>query len=153
VILGHYASKIGLGFYVSGGNNYFIVRVGDVAQAKPIFNVGNAFINDAWNHIAVTYDSSENSTFWLNGSQITTTGANNYWTWASDEMNIGRRPTGTYLKGSIDEVRIYKSVISASQAREDYLAGLNKLLADSQITQQDYQQRLADLNSIYATKE
>ena len=53
----------------------------------------------------------------------------------------------------IDDIRIYNVSLTASAVREQYAAGLDKLLASGQITNQDYQQRLADLDSTYATKE
>ena len=61
--------------------------------------------------------------------------------------------SGWYLDGFVDEVRVYNAALTASAVREDYLAGVEKLLADNQITQQEYEKRIADLNSTYAVKE
>jgi len=127
IILGHYASGIGLGIYASPAENHFIVRVGNVDNTKLTFNVHDVWIDDVWNHIVVTYDESADSTFWLNGVQVTSTGPNNYWAWDVDEMLIGKRSTGTYFNGSIDEVRIYDTALTAEQIREHYKAGLDKL--------------------------
>jgi hypothetical protein len=55
--------------------------------------------------------------------------------------------------GFIDEVRVCNAVWTASIIRNQYLAGLNQLLANNQITQQEYQQRLADLDSTCAARE
>jgi len=62
-------------------------------------------------------------------------------------------PTVQRFNGYIDEVRLYNAVLSASRIREDYLAGLDKLLAGGQITQKEYQENLSKLNSTYATSE
>jgi hypothetical protein len=43
--------------------------------------------------------------------------------------------------------------LTASAVRDQYLVGLDKFLINGQITEQDYQQRLADLSSTYAVKE
>lgn len=119
IIFGHLASKIGLGFYSTPGDNSFIVRVGSSAS-KPIFVCGSAWVNDVWNHIVVTYNGNASSTFWLNGVQITNTGASNSWAWSVDEATIGRRSTGTYFKGLIDNVRIYNRELSAAEIRYLY---------------------------------
>jgi prepilin-type N-terminal cleavage/methylation domain-containing protein len=59
---------------------------------------------------------------------------------------------GSYLlNGSMDEVRIYSAALTASAIRDQYVAGLDKLLAKGQITNEDYQQRIASLNLTYAT--
>jgi prepilin-type N-terminal cleavage/methylation domain-containing protein len=63
------------------------------------------------------------------------------------------RGGSNYFKGSIDETRIYSAALTVSDIREDYLAGLDKLLANGQITKQDYQQRLAKLNSTYVANK
>jgi len=69
-------------------------------------------------------------------------------------FKIGQRGDNTgYFNGLIDEVRIYNGALTSSAIRDQYLAGLDELLASGQITDQDYQQRLADLNSTYAIKE
>ena len=70
----------------------------------------------------------------------------------SNPLYFGRWST-YYFKGMIDEARVYSAAMTASAIREDYLAGLDRILADGQITQQDYQKRLADLNSTYAVNE
>ena len=71
-----------------------------------------------------------------------------------DTFEIGSRflSTGrdTYYGGVIDEFRIYNAAIPISQIRENYLAGLNKLLANNGITQTEYNQRIADLNKSVA---
>jgi prepilin-type N-terminal cleavage/methylation domain-containing protein len=55
-----------------------------------------------------------------------------------------------FFNGTIDEVHIYNEALTASAIREQYLAGLDKFLADNQITKQDYRQRSAELNLTYA---
>jgi hypothetical protein len=64
---------------------------------------------------------------------------------------IGEFASG--FNGSIDEARIYNSVLTASDVREQYLAGLDKLLAKGQITDRDYQEKILNLNSTYAVNE
>lgn len=56
---------------------------------------------------------------------------------------------GTYqgtnynFNGLIDEVRIYATSLTSAQIQSQYYAGLEKLLARSQISRAEYQNRLA----------
>jgi hypothetical protein len=54
---------------------------------------------------------------------------------------------GQILAGSIDEVRIYNSAISTAQIRQNYLAGLNSLVAKNQITKKEYNQKMSTLEN------
>ena len=58
--------------------------------------------------------------------------------------------TASYFQGYIDDVRVYGAAISAMQIRENYLAGLNKLLANNGITEAEYNQRMVELNQSVA---
>jgi prepilin-type N-terminal cleavage/methylation domain-containing protein len=58
-----------------------------------------------------------------------------------------------YFNGSIDEVRIYNKNMTAYQIREEYASKLVELLAQGKIAEEEYRQRIADLNSTYATNK
>ncbi|MFA5013087.1 MAG: LamG-like jellyroll fold domain-containing protein [Candidatus Paceibacterota bacterium] len=66
-------------------------------------------------------------------------------------LTIGGRMSGGlpvgYFTGSIDEARLFNAVIPTSQIQQMYFAGLNKLFANNQITQLEYNQRLANLTT------
>ena len=51
-----------------------------------------------------------------------------------------------YWNGKIDEVSIYSNVMTLSEIRGNYVAGLNKMLAKGLITEEDYEERLVALN-------
>jgi len=70
----------------------------------------------------------------------------------SGNLNFGRW-SSLYFKGYIDEARIYNAALTASAVHDRYLSGLDNLLASSQITEQEYQEKLSDLNLNYATNE
>jgi len=68
----------------------------------------------------------------------------------TETLKIGGSDFGSIfygVNGSIDEVRVYNAALTASAVREDYIAGLDQLLAKGAIAKQDYQQRLSELNS------
>jgi prepilin-type N-terminal cleavage/methylation domain-containing protein len=48
----------------------------------------------------------------------------------------------SYFNGFIDDVRIYNTAIPTSQIKEQYYAGLNKLLTNGEITEEEYSQRI-----------
>jgi len=52
---------------------------------------------------------------------------------------------GIFTNGSIDDVRIYKAALSTSQIKQEYIAGLNSLLANNSISKEEYDQRLNNL--------
>jgi prepilin-type N-terminal cleavage/methylation domain-containing protein len=51
----------------------------------------------------------------------------------------------TYFNGFIDEARIYNTVISASQIKEQYYVGLNSLLINGGISKDEYAKRMVGL--------
>jgi hypothetical protein len=46
-------------------------------------------------------------------------------------------------KGYLDDIRIYNTVLSSSQIKRNYIAGLNKLLASEKISKIDYNKRIS----------
>jgi prepilin-type N-terminal cleavage/methylation domain-containing protein len=107
-----------------------------------------------WYHVVLVWDQTTNNMKgYLDGANKFNK-ANTYWATTMPAVAIGNGySSARFWKGFIDEVRIYNAVMTASAVREQYVAGLDKLLASNQITEQDYQQRLADLNLTYAVKE
>ena len=59
-------------------------------------------------------------------------------------MRIGNLTT-YWLNGRLDNIRIYDSAIPISQIREQYYSGLEKLLANGGITEEEYLDRTKDL--------
>jgi prepilin-type N-terminal cleavage/methylation domain-containing protein len=117
---------------------------------------------DQWRHIVGILDfPNDKIKIYLDGVETaneTVSFANAIYTRGApaEEDRIGNNPgmaADSYFNGLIDEVRVYNSALPSSAIREQYVAGLDKLLAGGQITDQDYQKRTADLNSIYATSE
>jgi len=60
-------------------------------------------------------------------------------------MNATTPSSATYLKGRIDEVRLYNAVLSSAQIKQQYVAGLNSLLAKGSISKEEYEQGLNNL--------
>jgi prepilin-type N-terminal cleavage/methylation domain-containing protein len=102
-------------------------------------------IDGNWHHVAFSIPGSgqndiNNSKMYIDGLKIgngTTTAA-------------GVQAAKTLLRisdpysGLIDDVRIYNAEIPMSQIKEQYYSGLNKLLANGVITEEEYLSRLND---------
>lgn len=145
---------------IPGGNQYFSLALngGKITvyynngvqrelNAPDVVSVGR------WYHVVGMYDGA-NVKLYIDGVQINST-ASSLAAIASGPVHIGvySDEVNGWWDSSIDEVRIYSAALPASAIREDYLAGVEKLLNKRQITEQDYKQRLAGFNSIYAIEE
>jgi prepilin-type N-terminal cleavage/methylation domain-containing protein len=118
-------------------------------------NIRTQLTTGQWQHLVVQKEGTAIRHF-LNGTK-SAEGAvlGNISYTAGVKLMIGRWASGggRYFNGLIDEVRLYNAALPASRIREDYLAGLDKLLANGQITDQYYRQEMSKLNSTYATSE
>jgi prepilin-type N-terminal cleavage/methylation domain-containing protein len=105
---------------------------------------------NAWHHLAYIVDSTT-ETLYIDG--ILYSVPTSYTLNQSGVFYIGTSiPSSQVFNGFIDEVRIYNAALTASAIRYQYVAGIDKLLANNQITKEDYRQRLEELNSDYAIK-
>jgi hypothetical protein len=90
------------------------------------FNTGNSFIDvqdpnpieaNKWYHVAVTYDAATTTlTLYKNGVQVASnaTVPNQ----VESELHIGSYQTQAFMKGFIDEVRIWSVALSQSEIRD-----------------------------------
>lgn len=99
-----------------------------------------------WHHIAGTYDGASLKLYYDSALRQTTAQS------GTIDLGGGIARIGGYIgggdyraKGLIDNVRVYKSPISASKIELHYCEGLKRLLAKNQITHEDYQEMLAKL--------
>jgi len=77
-----------------------------------------------WVHVAVTWDySKKNATIYINGSaaELSFNGLADYWIEANTgDWLFGRKSTGRYFNGSIDEIKIYNKALSLSEVKQIY---------------------------------
>ncbi|MFA7157637.1 MAG: LamG-like jellyroll fold domain-containing protein [Bacilli bacterium] len=65
---------------------------------------------------------------------------------ASFEIGRGGDGSGTrYMKGLIDEVKVYNNYLSQAQIKQNYIAGLDFLLSNGNISKKDHNQRINEL--------
>jgi len=63
------------------------------------------------------------------------------WT-GNTKIGLYSYTTLAYFSGLIDDVRIYDAALSSSQIKQNYIAGLNSLLANGNISKQEYNKRI-----------
>lgn len=113
---------------------------------------GNLTLNQ-WNNLVYVMSGSTGS-FYLNGVGITSDG-NTTIALAGTGYYFGKRADAnstTFFKGQMDEVMFFDATTSLSQIKQQYLAGLEKLLDGEEITQEDYNQRIGELENSVASK-
>ena len=109
-----YKSKLGFGFQANG---YIIPNCSGVSLK--MYDPSN-FIDNSWNHIALTRDESLSDVkLYLNGTlQTKRSSGNNYWTNNVDGCYLGGRSTGTYMNCCINDFRVYDHCLSALEVKE-----------------------------------
>jgi len=121
--------------------------------------VSGAVVTGQWYHLVATKTpgaiGASTTKLYINGTlQSLTFGTSATPNMADGKLYVGSDAANEYANPSIiDEVRIYNAALTASVVRDQYLAGLDKLLAAGKITQKEYQENLSKLNSTYATSK
>ena len=104
------------------------------------YNDGN------WHHIVGTF----NGTVWkIYGDGSLDVSLEDACTLESSDypLYIGARDYNySFYGGSIDDVRIYNTALSSSQIKQEYIAGLNSLLANNNISKEEYLSRIENLS-------
>ena len=107
-----------------------------------------------WLHLAVTFSKSTGKiiTYKDGVSFLSETARTDSLLINTRSFYIGIEDIGIYpsgygqFKGLIDDVRIYNTALSTSQIKQEYIAGLNSLLANNNISKEEYDQRLNSLS-------
>jgi prepilin-type N-terminal cleavage/methylation domain-containing protein len=99
-----------------------------------------------WNHLIATWDGSVVRVY-INGEYIKQYFLATYSN-LTTPTRIGASSDGANYRfnGIVDEVRIYRSALPATEIQKSYVQGLEKLLANQAITQAEYDQRMEEFN-------
>jgi len=102
-------------------------------------------LND-WNFIVWTYDGL-NSKLYNAGNVLSYPRSGNL-TYDTNKLRIGLDGPygGSSFDGLIDDVRIYNAALSSAQIKQNYIAGLDSLLSNGNISKEDYNQRISELS-------
>ena len=92
-------------------------------------------------------DLHKESDFYVNGVKIDTVegGLSSWATPGGNDLYIGYTDNAS-MYGMIDEVRIYNIPLPSSQIKQDYIAGLNSMLANGNMSKEEYNERIENLS-------
>jgi len=118
-------------WYSSGG---YILQTGGSSASGLYFSWGNGIDVDnymhtsmcsanEWHHVVGTYDSGT-AKIYIDGILEATEAGQNAMAENNDPLQIGRRGTGDYFSGIIDEVAIYDGALTSDEILGHYYAGL-----------------------------
>jgi hypothetical protein len=98
-----------------------VVQLGDVACEIP---------PDRWTYVAVSFDSSNKATYYVDGALCATLQGTSAGRTNQKELDIGRNPDADssgarfYFTGGLDEVAVYDRTLTASDISRHYAAGV-----------------------------
>jgi len=125
--------------------NYYKIKFNDYDNG--IYSNTDVITLNKWQHIVAAYNNS-NVKLYHNGLKV---GEGNYTKVDSvDIAIIGRVSEASYFVdrcfvGTIDDVRVYNTALSSSQIKQNYIAGLDSLLSNGNISKEDYNNRITEL--------
>ena len=113
-------------------------------SAKAITTSDKMISANNWYHVAVAYTSGKQKMY-INGKEISSGVATDAISYYSQPVWIGKSNFGITQSTTIDDVRFYDAVLTTAQIKQEYIAGLNSLLANNNISKEEYDQRLNNL--------
>ncbi|MFA5249007.1 MAG: LamG-like jellyroll fold domain-containing protein [Candidatus Paceibacterota bacterium] len=146
------ASGAVAGLWTVNGNLYTDVWNNDRSSVPS----GTATVNlsaGKWYLVGLTKDGSGAVKIWLDGKSYFIGTSVGLLTNFDLPLRVGQHQSNQFFGGLIDDVQVYTQALSAFEIREKYLAGLEKFLAGSQITQEEYWQKLSEINLEYGVKK
>jgi len=99
--------------------------------------------NANWHNIIATQTGTD-ANIYLDGVFVKN-GTVNALGSSAGSVNIGRYDNSYYFTGSVDDVKIYDASLSSSQIKQNYIAGINSLLSNGQISKEEYNSKLSNL--------
>ena len=115
------------------------------------YNLNN--LSNGWHYFLATYDGRYLKAY-IDASQVgNTNDAGGVYPiqYINNSLMIGAEASGGtnvgggYFDGMIDSVRIYGSALLSAQIKQNYIAGLNSMLANGTISKEEYNERINQL--------
>lgn len=107
----------------------------------------SVFPLNEWKYV-VFIDNGGTQSIYVDGALTSLESADSFSNPTTQGFYIGRWPDGgttEFFNGLIDEVSIHDAVLTFSEIKKNYVAGLDKLLEKNLITKQDYSNRMVAL--------
>jgi len=112
----------------------------EAAISKSTKSEINLFDN-SWHNLFITFDKNNLKIY--RDSNIDST--SNFLKDLTNSVNLiigAASGLDGFFTGSLDEIRIYNAALSSSQIKQNYVAGLDSLLSNGNISKEDYDQRI-----------
>lgn len=103
--------------------------------------VSAVMANNEWTYLVGTWNGSQ-SNLYRNGVAGTPCSVDSLQS-SAENIYLGRaHQTVSFFSGLVDDVRIYNAAIPTSQIKEQYYTGLNNLLINGNISEEEYLERI-----------
>ena len=105
-----------------------------------------------WYHFVHVWGNVNGLILYVNGEKVAKTPMNNYnASTYSNYIWLGFSPNGCvgdtgFFKGKIDNIKIYNAALSSSKIKQNYIAGLNSMLANGNISKKEFSERINSLS-------
>jgi len=113
-------------------------------NGRPV-NISN---DHKWNFLLMTFDKQNKIIeIFLNGKKHSVISDVDYLVFLSNNhyYSGGNLSPDRFLNGFIDDIRIYNAALTSSKIKQNYIAGLNSMLANGNISREDYNERINNL--------
>jgi len=130
--------------FIISNRNLIIYTDNDSSPELYIDNFFSSSEIDTWVHIVQTFSESQitvyknsqtNSTFKSSSNIELTTNKSALWFGCDAGSNY-------FLNGIMDNVRIYNAALSSAQIKQNYIADLNSMLANGNMSKEEYNERI-----------
>jgi len=136
------------GYYTRIDSNGLVRMMTNQSGQKQTTNTASGEITaNKWYHIVYIRNGAKGYIY-INGSDKTVTQPTLINpTSSTRNLEIGRYSAAdSPFPGLIDDVRIYNQALSSAQIKQQYVAGLNSLLANNNISKEEYNLRIESLS-------
>jgi len=82
---------------------------------------------------------------YINGAFINSFSHARYFSQGNSNNLYISKEGGYWFKGLINDIKIYNTVFSSSQIKQNYIAGLNSMLSNENISKEEYNERINEL--------
>ncbi|HOI59720.1 MAG TPA: prepilin-type N-terminal cleavage/methylation domain-containing protein [Candidatus Pacearchaeota archaeon] len=118
---------------------------GTAAYIGTSLSADGSLISGTWYNVVVIFDRDalayayvdgkrQAYSFSMTSQQGNIVNAHNY--------EIGRSSFSYYLQGQMNSIKLYNALLTSSQIKQNYIAGLNSLLLKESISKEDYNKRI-----------
>ncbi|MDO3642346.1 DUF2341 domain-containing protein [Mucilaginibacter sp. L3T2-6] len=129
-------------YMANGGQIYYGIYPGSVQT----ISTSASYADGNWHHAVAVTSTTDGSFLYIDGALVTSDasmttsqsyGVNGYWRIAYDNLDgWTNQPSSRYFNGSLDDIAIYKSALTASQVYSLYGAGSSPICAGNTLSLQ-----------------